>query len=434
LGPDTEPEYFPKDREAQSLEHEGEKDADGESAIKIMEEEAGDSAGHCIAVLMMISIVFGSIIFMMSQTTAPHVANVTKLTLDLVMCIFMAVLWFQAIDDILTATVPGEHHVAISLIIAFGAITIAMFMAWSLKKRSASLAALCGAGAHFCAFMGAGLAVKVQKNHWIDSPMWCAVGFLVVCALFAGILTVLYFIKKSCFGIRIGRDDRAGVDEFMDRFDDLEGDFTALALASYWVLVLRYWIVGEYPEDADVKPGDAPPHSSTNRMHLFILTIVLLVIGTVVCQMMTRLKDKNYAMGRVSDIFKSFMVFNFVFSFLTWSEMYFYEHKTMNVTPIMTRILFACGCTGMCALAILLLAQGTSGAGARAMLLKSIGLIAGCAWEETFDAAMEVLFEPYEHAHWIKGLTALLLSVVILPAYVNYWRPIAAKAEEEEGG
>jgi MFS family permease len=369
----------------------------------------------------------------MTQTASPHVADATVLVADRVTAIFLAVLWFSAFDDILQQVIPSHHHWWILILQCLVMLTAATMLAWSLRQKSFGLAAFCAVGAHFSSFMGTHMALNVQKNHFVLSPIHTAFGFLVVALLFLLVCGFLYIIKKTVLHIRVGSKSRdESVNEFMDRFDDTENDFVAMSLAAYWVMVVRFMITQHYPEDGEVEPGETPPHTGPQRLWLLMFSIALLVIGLIAVHFLSNITINGYVPNRCADIFKAFMINSWVFALIFWAEMEFFEHPYLSTQPIVTRIFFASVVTMATAVCVLVCAPLSTSAGARTVLLYSSALATGIAWEETFDAALDSYYDPYKNVHWMKGATVLGISAFVLPAYVIYFKPYTFKAEADK--
>jgi len=407
--------------------------AEGTKGAEGSEGREGSEVGRAVAVLMISAVVSGSVFFAMTQTAVPHVANATVLVVDRVAAIFLAVLWFSAFDDILQLLVPPHHHwwlLALEIVVV---LCSAVMLAWTLRRKSFGLAAFCGVGAHFGAFMGTHFALNVQNNHFVLSPIHSMFGLLVVAVLFCIVCAALFMIKKLVLHVKVGsrsRDD--SVNEFMDRFDDLENDFVAMSLAAYWVMTVRFIITQHYPEEGEVEPGEAPPHNDHQRWLLLMFALAMLIIGTIAVHFISQVTINGYVPSRAADIFKAFMVNSWVFAFVFWAEMEFFEDPLLSLHPVVTRIAFASAVSAAAAVCILAFAPGSAKAGARMVLLQSAGLMVGIVWEQAFDAALESCFEPYEGVHWLKGATALGISALVLPIYVIYFKPHSLKAEEDE--
>jgi hypothetical protein len=385
--------------------------------------------------LMLSGIIVGSSAFAMTQSTRPHVGNVAILVMDQVVMIFLAVLWFGAFDEILVAVIPPGHHWWLLLFNSVITLLIAIALAWTMRNRAFGLAAFCGAGAHFVSFMGVHFATTVQKNHFTFTPLHCVLGFAAIVLIFIMILSLLYVIKRAVFHIKVGSESpNEGTNEFMDRFDDLENDFMSVSLAAYWALCVRFIIEGTYPKTGAVDPGEKPPHSGNHRVTLLLYALASLVIGTILCGVVAKVKSSqahSYVANRGKDIFKAFMIHSWTLGFMVWVQMSIYEHEVYSLQPVVTRILFA-SCVSLCAIVVVLALAG-SGGGIRAVLLASAGMMVGMAWEQTFDASLDALLDGYASIHWIKGALSLGVSAFVLPSYILCYKPIALKAAKEEG-
>lgn len=241
---------------------------------------------------------------------------------------------------------------------------------------------------------------------------------------------ILFIVKKVVLHVKVGRRCRdESVNEFVERFDDTETDFVAMSLAAYWVMVIRFIITQHYPEDDELEPGEEPPHNRYQRLLLLMYALAMLIIGTIAVHFISKITIHGYVPNRAADIFKAFMVNSWVFAFIFWAEMEFFEHPLLSVQPMITRITFASVVSVAALVCILAFAPGSARQGAQMVLLQSAGLMVGIAWEQAFDASLESCYEPYEGVHWLKGATALGISALVMPIYVIYFKPHSLKAE-----
>jgi len=415
--------------------------ADGVATQKITNKGAAgvltEGGSKPIAVIMLASILIGALVFAMSQTSRPHVANNTIMAADNVVAIFLAVLYFSAFSDVLEATTDPGHH--IPLLFAHIAIVLfaAAFMAWKLRARSASIAGFCGAGAHFCGFMGGHFGHVLQEHHFTMSPAYCAAGTFALLLIVLLFLAGLYMLKTKVFNFTPGRESEdETVNTFLDRWDDVENDFSSMTLALYFVIVVRFAIVGDkYPEDGgDIDPGAEPDHGKGHRNLMLAWSMACLFGGGVLVHMLApRLATATYVPKRAIGIFTGFVTQSWVFAFLLWGKMTFYEEPSWSVEPLFARIVFAGMCSIFAIVCVLLATSGDHVFGFRSLLVTSASFLVGIGWEETFEGALDALFDGMDNAHYLKAATAVGICFVVLPIQINFCKPLSMAAEEKEG-
>mmetsp|Transcript_83720 Transcript_83720/g.194743 ORF Transcript_83720/g.194743 Transcript_83720/m.194743 type:complete len:483 (-) Transcript_83720:88-1536(-) len=395
--------------------------------------EHGEKQGKTLAILMVSSLICGSGVFALTQTKLAHVSNSSILVVDQVVAIFLAVLWFDAFDDVLDEVIHEHAQVTACVLHAIIILTCAVIAAWNLRSTSFGLASFCTVGAHFVGFMGQHSALEVQEGHFSLSPVVCALGLLAVGLGIFVLCALLFFVKKRAFGIDPASESSdEHVKSFVERFDDVENDFAAMTLSSYWTMTVRFIIVKQYPEE-EIEPGTKPDHNELHRHLMLLHSGFVLFAGTFLVDRLSQLgPQKNYVLNRAVAVLKAFTILCWAFSFLVWAQMVFYEHPEWSGQPMLMRVAFAAGISLVGGASIVAFSRDTHQTGARAMLLRSTAIIVGMAWEEAFDAALEILFEGSSNAHLWKGLSAILCTVAVFPSYWVYWKPYALAAEENE--
>merc|ERR1719401_1799211 len=158
-------------------------------------------------------------------------------------------------------------------------------------------------------------------------------------------------------------------------------------------MAIRFIITQHYPEEGEMEPGEKPPHNGHQRLWLLMYALAMLILGTIAVHVISKITINGYVPGRAADIFKAFMVNSWVFAFIFWAEMEFFEHPLLSLQPVITRITFASAVSVAAVVCILAFAPSSANQGARMVLLQSAGLMVGIAWEQAFDASLESCFE-----------------------------------------
>jgi hypothetical protein len=392
-------------------------------------EEGGETASKAVVFLLFMGITLTTYTFAMTQNSSPSVANNTILVVDNITSIFLAVLWFQGVDDLTNALPEGHHQVLAAALHAVILLSVAFMIAWSIKRNGNGLAWFCGAAAHYCAFASVHAGSTVQDVAFSWSIFACIAGLVLVFAALCLLGGVMYFAKRA-LGLKPGEEsDDEGENAFVDRFDDVEQDFAAVCMAAYWTMVVRFVIVGRYPEHDEIEPGARVDHTAFDRNMMLMYTCIAAVVAVLFVAI--KLPDLSYPMQRVIGLLKAFCSLCVAFGFLFWGKMYFYEQPYFNVIPIMARLYFAGLCSVIAMVGIVILAglKAVPGGGLT-VGLATLGLVAGVAWEEVFDASIEAEVEGTAHETAGKLFIAIVASAIILPVHGMYLKPLALEAEE----
>jgi len=415
--------------EAEAGEHKGEEEGNEDK-----------HTGRSIALMMLIAVIFGMVIFGMTQVEDKHVRNHTIMVLDNVIAIFLAVLWFQAFDDLLNEYIHEHYHGLSSAIHCLVWIVMSFTVAFALRQYQVGLAIFCGCGGHFVSFASIHAVVSAQEHYFSHHIVMCTIGFFILLGAFVLLLVMQHCIKKA-LGFTPGfKNDDESKNLFIERVDDMETDFIGMAMAMYWTLLVLFFIVGEYAEDEEIKPGSEAVHSKMQRIVMFFYSIWTVLFGTVVTTNLPKSESLSYWNNRLISFVKAFVTLCCAFAFLVWGKMEFYERNKWNVSPILARIIFAGVCSVVLVVGVFAVSwtrnlRGNLAATGKSVAVTALGLLAGLSWEETFDAACELAAEDLSHSSTLKVSCAVGTAAIILPIYLNYLKPFSTKAqtEEEEG-
>jgi len=392
--------------------------------------------GRVVATMMLMTVCFSMIILGMTQSSDSHMRTNTIMILDNVMAIFLAVLWFEAFDNLFDKWIHKFYHDEAALIHCLVWVAISFVLACALRKHKSSLAIFCGCGGHFVSFAAIEASTKAQDSYFGEHPVLCFFGFVVLLLIFAIVIIVLHLVKTA-----LGFHQDASLEHFLEGTDEMETHFAGFAMSMYWTLFVLFVIVGEYRNDEDIKPGVKPIHTPEHRFMMLCYCIGMLVIGIIVTAHLPTRETTSYFIHRFVCFSKTFIVLCCAFAFLVWGKMQFYERRSWSLSPILARIAFAGVCTTVLILGIFLLVMAHHLKGslrgfrmitsARSVIITSLGLLAALSWEETFDEALE-LAAGEAHSHILKGVVAIAVAIVVVPAYITYLKPLSLAATREE--
>lgn len=410
-------------------DHKGAKEAATSQADAVAQK-----AGETWAISFFANVAMLTVIFAMAAATNDLVRNYTWFLIDQVVAIFLAVMYFQAFDSFLDYAFSGVHNaVMVSILHAVLLLAMVLVLAYSLRRNSVGLAILCGAGAHIVSFSSIHAAASMQ-NMWVGlSYSWvmCIFGLLVL-GMGLGIVGYLVYTAKKRAGMLENND------EFMDKTDDLENDFGAMAFSVCFTMFVRFLLTGHHPADDETEFD----HTASQRTRMLLYACVCFLIAGVSVKFcaQTAAATKNYAVKRVMAFLTTVATMNVAWAFLYWGEWQFFEYLFPG-EAIKGRVMFSilttfCGGLGLLALTKVPSPEGKAGVAAKSekmVALTALSLVVAWSWELCFDAAVEDMTEGVSHPAGWKIATTLSLFAIILPVYALYMKPITGPAAEAIG-
>eukprot|EP00929_Paragymnodinium_shiwhaense_P017069 TRINITY_DN12598_c0_g1_i1.p1 TRINITY_DN12598_c0_g1~~TRINITY_DN12598_c0_g1_i1.p1 ORF type:complete len:460 (+),score=100.31 TRINITY_DN12598_c0_g1_i1:79-1458(+) len=394
------------------------------------EAEFTNHAAHATVVGMCVTIVLGLAIFSMAASKDKATSKNTWLMLDMVVAIFIAVLYYQAIACALEkferdlgfahgATLTHFVH-AVLLFLA------AVVVSFKIRESKTNLAVFCACGAHFVSFSSMGFGVALQEHlHEHHEEL----GVLVAGPLLAVILLLLYnffvFFRK--------KNDMDGVDdEWEDSIDDVENDYIAMAIAVVLTLTINWFIVGKYNSLEDIE--GIHQHTPLQRKAMLIYAVISLPAGAFLASKVAEYgaASKSTGVKKTCAVGVSVITMMVAWAFLMagqW-EVAASHHAEDRV---IRRLHFAtlatiCGLLLVLGLSRMQPRGASTLAAAEAAIAKlalvAVGLVVGFSWEQVFNEAVETMAEGSETAELqLKFGLAIGLGGLIIPMYAWYFKP-----------
>lgn len=451
-------DYDKNRRKDLSVEGEGDleskKMADiGYEAPTAMEEQIGQVSTVIIFGFM----ILGAATFFLLSYEDPKLRLSTWQAIENVASIFIAVMWFQAFDDLLEAGGWEKHYAVLAALLhAMILFSICVVVSWSVRNKHRYLTALTAVGAHYISFSA--LHFQNEASDRFFSSHWglCLLGVAIFLVLLMGIATLHHFIREKT---------HMNHQEFEDSVDDVENDIGGMVLAFAWTTFVRYLILGRYPEHHDAEPGE-PPHSALQRGLLLLYAVLITVAAFFIIPwldhwMLEHSQTASRVLIRLHLLCYPFITMSCAWAFLLWGEWEFYESLFMG-NAMLGRAVFAFLCTTMCivllfAFSVVVKRRSDAeraravGQDARSLQLSKIqaqvdeererdirrlvvnmlSLIVAFSWEETFDAAVEGAVEGSAHEATAKVILAIVVAGAVLPVYILYLRPYVDAIDRE---
>jgi len=393
--------------------------------------EVAQAAGETWAISFFAQIALLAVVFAMASAQDQTVKNYTWFLIDQVTAIFLAVMYFNAFDSLLDFHGLGvQSKVWCSILHAIVMLAIVLGAAIALKKQQVALAILCGAGAHIVSFSSIHAAAGAQNSLVGMSYTFtmCIFGLGVLGLAFGIIGYLVYTSKKR---LNLTEDDA-----FMDKTDDLENDFGAMAFSVVFTMFMRFVLTGHHPVDDDTDFD----HTRNQRTAMFFYAIACLIVaGFVVnfCSKKAADPSASYTVKRVMGFITSVATMNVAWAWLYWGEWQFFEALYPG-EAIKGRVMFAIvvslvGALGIVGLSKIKRDTKPGAKSEKKVALVALSLLIAWSWELCFDAAVETMCEGVAHPVWWKVGTTLTLAAIIVPVYAIYMKPITTKAAEAIG-
>jgi hypothetical protein len=342
--------------------------------------------GKCMVIQFGVSIILLALTFAMAQSSHVTLRNYTWSTLDNIINIFLAVLVFQVMDEILVdlgVVPPGVASVG-SVIYALACLFTVIGLSYYLKHDLSDLGIFAAASAHFVSFAFMH-SVLVNAEHVGTTLIHTVILFVVLCAA----LPVVYYLC-NIFRKKLGLEG----EEVEEKLDDLENDAGAMGLAICWTLIICFAISGEYQDVEEQEKAQSA------ERRLMLVYAIFLSVGAFTFLVLTAKKvPDDYYEKRAFNIFSSFLAMCVAWAFLLWGKWHFHDHAYAHV-PVFGRIVFA-SVASLVTMAIIVglsisIERGSIRRQANPghmLILTALGLLVAWSWEEVFDKSIEVLLK-----------------------------------------
>jgi hypothetical protein len=406
-------------------------------------EETHPIAAKHVAISFFAVMVGLPVAFAMTQTKVPHVPLYTFLAMEQIVAVFVAVLIFQAVDDVADMLLTSkyihvdvhEHH---SLIIAVHSVCwliIAALIAFALPKfgpkGSKALPIFCGLGGHIMSFFAVHSVITGQEHHFSHSIAWCIAGFFLILVISALLMVASFVSKRVVLGTYPSSSNLTEEEaEWVENADTIEDDFIAMALATWLTLLIRFMILGRYPHFGGLVPGEQPLHSVWHRGLLLVYLIVLLAISAASLPFLKRKENAadSYLPRRLVYFTRAFLSTSIAWAFLLWGHWEIHE-RHFHWDPMMARLLFSGLCTGLLFVVIWIIAL-TGNRHLHHFSVYTVSLITGYTWEESFNHSLDVVLEGKTSLYLWKMLMAVIVSLVLIPVWAVYLKPLTMEMIE----
>jgi len=419
-------EEGPKEEEGGSeAEEEGEKEEGKKEEEK--EEAENRVVGRVSAGLIFCSTILGAMVFAMTQSGDLSTRYMTWFTIQNVAAIYIAVLWYQAIDDLMDVIwSPGHWKVIAAFVHALLLFAGILVLAFALKAREGAFWGLLACGGHYVAFGALHAGNELQAHFFSATPLQCVLCLCLLIVVFMLAGYVAHLIIDSKFDA-----------EMREQLEDLQSDAGGMTLAFLWTLTVRFLICGHYPEMEQGEGEDepSPKHTPTMRTIMGLYALGFFVLGMVLLPNLEGIIKRPHSklVQRLLSLIEPFTTMSIAWGILLWADWTMYE-SLYRGQEVLGRMLFAvcASVLAICAVKLAAIERFKGASGRRHSFLCMLTLVVGFAWEETFDAALEGASEGIAHPLFFKFGCAFATVGAVAPVFIAYIRPIVQRLQQED--
>jgi len=411
-------------------------DHDAPNAEIVMEDPV--DARH-VAYLLFSCMILSAVLFAMTQTSLGLVAPYTLLAVENIVAVFVAVMMYQALDDITDQILDLSSRTLSACIHAVFWLVVCAFVAWQVRGRGRSLDVCCACGSHFVSFFSLHAALLTQEHYFSSSLALCFGGIVFAIAILTVLSLLGYFVKRS-MGVlpgnpSVGISTREIQDtnaEWLENVDDVENHFAGMVCSVMCTMFVRFLILDRYPHFDGIQPGDTALHSASHRIALLCYSAALVILTLCVMPLLSKMIDgERYILRRLAGFFKVLLTLSVAWSFLLWGQWEIYE-RHFHWSPMFARLVFSGICTVVLISGIFVVALLLSGR-SRFVGVHALALITGFAWEENFNHSLDVVLIGHPSKHLWKLAIAFGVALIILPIWAAYLKPLTTNLDKLEG-
>lgn len=413
-----------EEAEGKAKEAEG-KEAEGEEGEEEGKPIPGSAVGQIVAFTLGGLLILSSLTFALANSSNKSTKSFTLHTLDNTICIFLAVLMFQAVDEALvdSGLISEEHLSFCFSVYAIVALAAVIGVSYMLRGVPVQLAVFTAAAAHFTSFAWMHVALVHYEVH--------AVEFIHAVFVFIGVLLAIPVVYVGAYKFKefLGVTEN---DELLDKIDDVEADAGAFASSISWTILILYGISGKYQ---NVEEKEEAEESERHALMLYAILVTFLFLANLT--LLNNVDGLSYVRQRAYNTFKSFMAMSVAWAWLLWGKWHFHGHLISD-QPLLACVAFALGTSLVGLILIAVMGQmnldHSYSKYEHFLALTVVGLLVGWTWEEVFDVSIESLAEADKSAHpGVMKMGALVLMIaVILPVHVIYFKPLVMKQAPDE--
>ena len=240
---------------------------------------------------------------------------------------------------------------------------------------------------------------------------------------------------------RISKADDGAMDQFELRWDEeteeAENDVVGIAVSFLICQSLRFSVDGHFPDGAGEPKSQA--HTARQLVLLVLAALVAIVISAILVHVRHYLNPKQEKLERARKIGRT--VASILFAWLLFYTCGGVTSTCSFISEAMEPVVLALLVSLISFILIIALdkaydldATGEDADRAIIASIESIGILIGVGWESAFDKSVDVIADSVkeEQQELVKFLLAVLLCLLVFPAWRIYIMKIVIEQEQEE--
>jgi hypothetical protein len=377
--------------------------------------------------------------------------QVTLQMLDTFVSIFLAVLWFNCFQQIITTfrineAFPYAAEVVNTLlmIVLYG---VANVIAYTWRNEEMQLMVFCGVGANFIAFQGiaAGAHSQHEVSSNLDNEIMAPVLSFLFCAGFFGFLVAIFAVARQMW--HRNSLELEGKDKVMETMLGMELDILGLVIAYLITQAVRHALTGSYPEHASnpSKHQHVMTHTAMQRWFMLCWAAGLTVLAVFAVPKLSRLAAET---GKAQEwvatlvhLSKLVLVMCIAWGYLLWGEWQILEYLFPGQDEMFGHMFFASLATIVCVIILFIVAksinvleyQPPAVRETNVIVTTSVSLATAWSWQHCFNVAFDIIGETYQVGYGglvPKLIMAIVIPCIMLPAYVKHIKTEVIKNEQ----
>jgi len=345
---------------------------------------------------------------------------------DQVLMIFLAVAWYQAVDEGMDTWSHALHSLLATVFHAVVVYLAVLAAAWYLRERRRRIRIVCGSFAHYLSFAAVKACHHTQEKYFSSHT-----GMAFACVLPCAVVIVSIGYLKNVAAALLGLDN----EEWNEETTEIGLDVAGMCLSFVLSQAMQFEMCGKFDniEESEMK------HTS---LHRYRATVYALGVTLLSIAVLPRLHHARSRSGELSLVGKLFGIAQNIFTMTTaWSYVFclqwgVVEHPLLEGWSAAVQCLFAAVVASVTTLVLLKSTHGLSkGQNAlKVMTFKGSALVCAWKWESMFDEAIEEYGKGASESNVLrKVLVAIVLSCCILPFLFKVVKPQVIRIEEHEG-
>lgn len=376
-----------------------------------------------VLLVTVLCLFFGAVVVIASKEESAR-GRLWVLT-DEVLMLFLAVAWYQAVDEGMDAW-PNELHSMLGSVLHAVVVYVAVIgTAWYLRERKRRISIVCGSFAHYLSFAAIKACHLAQEKYFSAHP-GMAFACVFPCAI---VITTIGCVKNGAAAL-LGLDNN----EWNEATTELGLDVAGMCLAFVLSQAIQFAMCGEFDniEESDMK------HTT---MHVYMAAAYALGATFLAITALPRIQRARSCRGELSMVGKLLGIAQNIVTMMTaWSYVFclqwgLVEHTLVEDRSAAVQCIFAAVVASVTTVFLIKSTHGlaTGQNALKVMIFKASALVCAWKWESVLNEGIDEYTKGSSEVNVLgKLLVAIILLCFILPLLFIVVKPKVIQIEDHE--